>query len=104
MSKSFALWLLIIGVFYCFIAMPVSIFAKDITFRGRVIDYDTKEPIEGAVVVASWLEARQTISGDSTRLKDVKETLTDKNGEWSISGEEGQPHTEHPYYDFFTGT
>jgi len=104
MSKSFALWLLIIGVFSCFIAMPVSLSAKEITFRGRVIDYDTREPIEGAVVVASWLEARPTISGESTRLKDVKETLTDKNGEWSISGEEGQPHTEHPYYDFFTGT
>ena len=104
MSKSFALWLLIIGVFSCFIAMPVSLSAKEITFRGRVIDYDTREPIEGAVVVASWLEARPTISGESTRLKDVKETLTDRNGEWSITGEEGQPHTEHPYYDFFTGT
>ena len=104
MSKSFALWLLIIGVFSCFIAMPVSLSAKEITFRGRVIDYDTREPIEGAVVVASWLEARPTISGESTRLKDVKEIVTDKNGEWSISGEEGQPHTENTYYDFFTGT
>ena len=26
--------------------------AKDITYSGRVIDADTKEPIEGAVVVA----------------------------------------------------
>lgn len=104
MSKRFALWLLIIIVFSWFTAVPVSISAKDITFRGRVIDYDTKQPIEGAVVVASWLEARPTISGESTRLKDVKETLTDRNGEWSITGEEGQPHTEQPYYDFFTGT
>ena len=104
MTKSFTLWLLIIGAFSCFIAMPVSISAKDTTFRGRVIDYDTREPIEGAVVVASWLEARPTISGESTRLKEVRETLTDRNGEWSISGEKGQPHTEHPYYDFFTGT
>jgi len=104
MSIRLTLWLFFIIVFSWFIILPVSLSAKEITFRGRVIDYDTREPIEGAVVVASWLEARPTISGESTRLKDVKETLTDKNGEWSISGEEGQPHTEHPYYDFFTGT
>ena len=104
MSRRVSLWLLTINSIFLLFAMPVSISAKDITFRGRVIDSETKEPIEGVVVVASWLEARPTISGESTRLKDVKETLTDKNGEWSISGEEGQPHTEHPYYDFFTGT
>jgi len=33
----------------------------------------------------------------------VKEIVTDKNGEWSISGEEGSAsHTENTYYDFFT--
>jgi hypothetical protein len=104
MSIRLTLWLFFMIVFSWFIILPVSLSAKEVTFRGRVIDYDTKEPIEGAVVVASWLEARPTISGESTRLKDVKETLTDRNGEWSITGEEGQPHTEHPYYDFFTGT
>ena len=104
MSIRLTLWLLIIIVFSWFTVLPVSLFAKEVTFRGKVIDYDTKEPIAGAVVVASWLEARPTISGESTRLKDVKETLTDRNGEWSITGEEGQPNTEHPYYHFFTGT
>ena len=93
-----------IFVFSWLVAAPPFVFAKDMTFRGRVIDYDTKEPIEGAAVVASWYEASPTIAGEATRLKDVKETLTDKNGEWSIAGEEGKPHTEHPYFHFLTGT
>jgi len=41
MSKSFALWLLII-VSFLLIAMPVSLSAKEITFRAAVIDYDTR--------------------------------------------------------------
>jgi hypothetical protein len=65
-------------------------FAGDKTFKGRVTDADTKEPIEGAVVVAHWKEARGGLAGQDTRLKEVKETLTDKNGEWSIIGPEGR--------------
>jgi hypothetical protein len=60
------------------------------TYRGKVIDADTREPIEGAVVVAYWLEARATVAGESTRLEEVKEALTDKEGKWSISGPRGQ--------------
>jgi hypothetical protein len=60
------------------------------TFKGKVIDADTKEPIEGAVVVASWLEERADIAGSTSELKDVKETLTDKNGEWMIKGPRGR--------------
>jgi hypothetical protein len=53
-------------------------------FRGKVIDTDTKEPIEGAVVVAIY--KTHTIiggpaGGDSSVIK-VKETLTDKKGEF----------------------
>jgi len=59
------------------------------TFKGRVIDADTKEPIEGAVVVASWDESTATVAGGSSRLKDVKETLTDRNGQWKIRGPKG---------------
>lgn len=60
------------------------------TFKGRVIDADMKEPIEGAVVLAHWDEGKATIAGESTRFKDVKETLTDKNGEWVIEGPRGR--------------
>jgi hypothetical protein len=60
------------------------------TFKGRVIDADTKEPIEGAVVVATWHEEQATVTGSTSRLKDVKETLTNKKGEWVIEGPKGR--------------
>jgi len=66
-----------------------------------VIDADTKEPIEGAVVVASWDKAIATIAGESTTLKDVKECLTNKNGEWSISGPRGRNDWPIPYLSLF---
>jgi hypothetical protein len=73
--------------------------AKDRVFRGKVIDADTGAPIEEAVVVIYWYEETRTLIGDSNaRLKDVKETLTDKNGEWSFVGEEGEPYNPHPYF------
>lgn len=69
--------------------MTLSVDAWAATFKGRVIDADTKQPIEGAVVVASWREERATPTGPTTRFKDVKESLTDKNGEWIIKGPRG---------------
>lgn len=82
--------LIIYIIILLFLLIDISdVFAKDIIYSGRVIDADTKEPIEGAVVVAVWYEARGTITGPDTRLKDVKETLTNKDGRWSIVGPEG---------------
>ena len=81
------------------------VFAKDRTFHGKAIDVDTKEPIEGAVVVAYWLEARATVSGEDTRLKEVKETLTDKDGKWSITGPKGKEGSNALLiFTFLTGT
>lgn len=75
------------------------------TFKGKVIDADTKKPIEGAVVVASWSEERATPTGSTTRLKDVKETLTDKNGEWVIEGPKGREMSNiTAIITFITGT
>jgi len=83
-----------------------SAYAK--TFRGRVIDADTKEPIEGAVVVAEWMTEIETPTATHTDLKDVKECLTDKNGKWSITGRRGRdngqlfiPYTKEPQFIVF---
>lgn len=73
--------------FLMFMLLTMPAYAA--TFKGKVIDADSKEPIEGAVVVASWSESTATITGGSQRSKDVKETLTDKNGEWEIRGPKG---------------
>ncbi len=53
-------------------------------FRGKVIDAETKEPIEGAVVVAIY-NAHPIISGPaggSAYIIKIKETLTDEKGEF----------------------
>jgi hypothetical protein len=74
------------------------------TFHGQVIDADTKEPIEGAVVVAYWYKARTTLLGEEdVTLKDVKETLTDKNGQWAVTGPKGREHDLFPYFSTITG-
>lgn len=84
---------LIIALF--FILEVSGAVAKDRAFRGKLIDFDTKRPLEGAVVVAYWVN----LKGDSF-IKDVKEALTDNNGEWSIIGEEGDGPRQHPLPSF----
>lgn len=79
--------------------------AYSATFTGKVIDVDTKEPIEGAVVVASWTEEKATVTGGTSGLKDVKETLTDKNGEWVLSGPIGREEGNiTAIFSYLTGT
>lgn len=80
---------MLIGLMVSLLMAGQSALAADKTYQGKVIDTETKEPIEGAVVVAIWRETRGTIAGPDTRFKDAKESLTDKNGEWSIVGPEG---------------
>jgi hypothetical protein len=93
------------SLFTLFIALTTLVIsACGATFHGRIIDADTREPIEGAAVVASWSEERATIAGPTGRLKDVKETLTDKNGEWVIKGPKGRIGGDTlAMFTFFTG-
>ncbi len=52
-------------------------------FKGRVLDAETKEPIEGAVVVVVYYKYVPGIgAGGATLPMKVKETLTDKNGDF----------------------
>ncbi len=56
-------------------------------FRGRVIDAETKKPIEGAVIVVLYYKYYLVGSpaGRSAHVLNAKETLTDENGEFYIS-------------------
>jgi len=56
---------------------------------GKVIDGVTGKPIEGAVVVAQWTKPRGIPGLQYRNLHKVTETLTDKEGAFSISGTSG---------------
>jgi len=53
-------------------------------WKGKIIDIETKEPIEGAVVLAVWQRAYRTPAGDNTYFYEAKEVLTDKEGKFEI--------------------
>jgi hypothetical protein len=53
-------------------------------FEGRVIDADTKEPIEGASVLAVYYDQWTSIAGTNTYPIDAQETLTDAKGDFKI--------------------
>jgi len=54
-------------------------------WHGKVIDAETKQPIEGAVVVAVFHKSSIALgSGPVDYFYAAKETLTDKNGEFNI--------------------
>lgn len=54
-------------------------------FEGKVIDAETKEPIEGAVVVAIYKVSVYGFFHSGSAGVDVQETLTNSNGEFHIS-------------------
>lgn len=71
--------LLLIAGFYL---LPVS-------YSGKIVDFDTGEPLEGVAVVATWVEKTAAPDGGETRLKEARKTLTDRNGEWEIRSPRG---------------
>ena len=74
----------IISVFTIFIAISAAhawLFYSKPEFRGQVIDSETKQPVEGAVVVVLYERWKfGGPGGGNTTPMDAKETLTDKNG------------------------
>ncbi|MFZ3136137.1 MAG: carboxypeptidase-like regulatory domain-containing protein [Thermodesulfovibrionales bacterium] len=63
-----------------------AVIRKDGPYEGRVIDADTGEPIEGVVVLGKWSTEIITPGGATHNFYDAQETVTDKNGEFSIEG------------------
>ncbi len=54
-------------------------------FKGKVLDAETKEPIEGAVVVAVYHKSAIRLAPESISIiKHIQETLTLKDGTFSI--------------------
>ena len=59
----------------------------DGTYRGKVVDADSREPIEGVVVLGTWYTETPTLAGAVSSYYDARETTTDKNGDFSIPGQ-----------------
>jgi hypothetical protein len=58
-------------------------------FEGKVIDSETKEPIEGAAVLAVYYRTVHTIAGSNSYAFDGQEARTDANGEFNIVEQSG---------------
>ena len=58
----------------------------DDTYRGKVVNAETGEPIEGVVVLGVWYTEIGTVAGPKHHYYDATETVTDKNGEFEIHG------------------
>ena len=53
-------------------------------FYGKVIDIETKEPLEGAAVLAIYYTESYGPAGAHTHYLDAQEAVTDKGGEFRI--------------------
>ncbi len=88
LNKSVRTWLVVFTSF--FLLFPVISYAGWIiyhkpAFKGKVIDAETKEPIEGAVVVVAYYKTSYMgIVESHSVVINARETLTDKNGEFYI--------------------
>jgi len=55
-------------------------------YRGKVVDEQTREPIEGVVVLGTWWVYHFSPAGGYSTYNDAREAVTDKNGEFEIPG------------------
>lgn len=82
------IWLIgiigILGVNSLALASSASFYYSDGPWMGRVIDAETKEPIEGAVVLAVWNKVYASPTGRQHYFFEAKEVLTDKDGKFFI--------------------
>lgn len=64
----------------------ISVYAMESTdfgpYEGKVVDADTKEPLEGVVVLLQW----RRLNTGNTSLIDAQEAMTDENGNFHITG------------------
>lgn len=74
-----------------FLLIAALVFASGCTvtnkyepYMGKVIDGETKQPIEGAAVLIVYYFQHFGLAGSVTDFADAQETLTDKNGEFRI--------------------
>ena len=53
-------------------------------WQAQVVSAETKQPLEGVVVLAWWTRHVRSFGGPSSEYRDSQEVLTDKDGRFSI--------------------
>lgn len=53
-------------------------------WKGRIVDMETGEPLEGAVVLAVWDTVYRTPTGPHSNFYNARETLSDKDGYFEV--------------------
>lgn len=77
---------LFFGIFRT-LAFGGDIFQYDPDIYGKIVDYDTRKPMEGVVVSCVWFYERVRFSEAPKReFYDYFETLTDQDGSFKIPG------------------
>jgi hypothetical protein len=81
----------------CLLSLPIFLilllqtgclyaFRYDGPYHGKVVDQETREPIEGAVVLGTWYTIQPSVAGGVSYYYDARETVTDKEGDFTIPG------------------
>lgn len=53
-------------------------------WKGKIIDIETKEPLDGAVILAVWERVWRTPAGGIADFYEIKEVLTNKEGKFEV--------------------
>jgi hypothetical protein len=65
-------------------ASSASLYYSDGPWKGKIIDAETEEPIEGAVVLAVWQKIYASPTGNQSYFFDAVESVTDREGRFFI--------------------
>ena len=85
LEASFARLLLMV-LLVQFFSGCVSLAYYEGDYHGKVIDAETLQPIEGAVVLGVWSKGYHGAGGIAHEYYDARETVTNENGEFTIKG------------------
>ncbi len=83
-------WVKLVLVVSLGLLLPLAIFSDflyaDGPYHGKVIDKETKEPIEGTAVLAVWWKRTAMIGHPMESVHDAQEVVTDSDGNFTIPG------------------
>ena len=86
-------------ILLCVLVIIVAVYIKSCSYvpiNGTVVDVETKLPIEGAVVLAEWTVGKGLPGLSYTDIYKVVETMTDKNGRFTVDAYVFRPFINKP--------